>query len=712
MKKHRSLLARSWKALAIAAAVAAWASIPLFSGSVEAGGGVPILVRTAFLASPTGSVNPHGAAEYQLYANGHRELEVEIEDVSLPAGTALAAIVDGNSVGSIILAADQRGRLKLRTEDGQNVPVTNDGSTVEVRNGASVLVAGILGGGGPNPGPTASPTASPTGSPNGTPSPSPTSSPGGTPSPSPTSSPNPGNLFAGLTGPTLNGVLPGGYAEFEIHSSRVELEVRLSRVNLAIGTPLAIVVDGTQAGTLFLESGGEGRLRLRSDDGQTVPPVISGSTISVLNGGSQILSGIFAGMTGPSPSPTPTGTPGPTPSPSPSLGRSFEVHLTGSGVNPPVTTGATGEFKITLNATETQATIFGEFHGLGSSQTGARIETTVGTPVVVHSFPVLGGTNGNFSSVTVDVSAALVQQLRTGLWSAVISSANFPGGEIAGMVRQRSGESDFDGDGGNDLAVFRPSTSVWYAMNSSGFATQTFGTASDKIVSGDYDGDGRTDAAVYKNVNGAGIWEIRRSSDGGITAAQFGTATDVPARGDFDGDGRQDLAVYRPETGVWYVQKSNNTGFAIVRFGLAEDKPVPMDADGDGRDDIAVFRPSTGTWYWLRSSDGQFGAVQFGMNGDVPVRGDMDGDGKDDISVFRPSTGVWYVFRSTDHGFHAVQWGTAGDIPAAGSYDNDNKADLAVFRPSTGFWYILRSSDLTFQAVQFGLNGDIPVGTR
>ena len=85
---------RSWKVALVAIAVAGWLSIPLLHNMAEAGG-VPILVRTANLASPTGSINPHGAAEYQLYANGHREIEVEIEDVNLPAGTALNAIVDG-----------------------------------------------------------------------------------------------------------------------------------------------------------------------------------------------------------------------------------------------------------------------------------------------------------------------------------------------------------------------------------------------------------------------------------------------------------------------------------------------------------------------------------------------------------------------------------------------------------------------------------------
>jgi hypothetical protein len=504
----------------------------------------------------------------------------------------------------------------------------------------------------------------------------------------------------------LNGVVPRGFAEFEIHSSRTELEVRISQVNLPIGTSLNAFVDSVAVGNLTVQSGGEAELRLRSDNGQTVPAVIVGSTIAIRNGQAIILSGVFAGFTGPSPTPSPTG------SPTPSAGRSFEAHLLGSGVTPPVATNANGEIKVTLNAAETQATIFGEFHNLSSNQTGARIETTIGTPVTIRDLGIVGGLNGNFPSVTIDVSVAQVQQLRSGVWSAVITSVNNPNGEIRGRLRQRSGTGDFDGDGSNDFAVYRPSTATWYAQNSTGFTAQNFGGAGDTVVSGDYDGDGKTDNAVFKNVNGAGVWAIQSSSDGGITSVQFGIATDLPARGDFDGDGRFDIAVYRPSTGVWYVQKSDNSGYIIVKFGVSEDKPMPMDVDGDGRDDIAVFRPSAGTWYWLRSSDGQFGGAQFGSLGDIPVTGDFDGDGKSDLNVYRPSSGVWYSLRSSDGNFRAVQFGSNGDVPVAGNYDSDGITDIAVFRPSGGVWYILRSSDGSVQALQFGSNGDVAVVAR
>lgn len=713
------------KMFALFAMLAAWVSAPLLTDSVKADGTPLILVRTAALAAPSGSVNPHGDATWELYQSGNREIEVEVEDLSLPPGTVLTAFVDGTSIGQLVVDDRQKARIKLKTEDGQSVPTVNNGSTVQVRNGSTVLVNGVFGGGGATPSPTGSPTGSPspsvspTGtaspspsvSPTGTASPSPSVSPTGSPSPSPSATPNAGDLFAGLTGPTLNGVLPNGFASYELHSSRTELEVRVRQVNLAIGTSLSVIVNGNSVGSMSVQSGGEGRLRLRSDNGQTVPVVTAGSTIAVRNGSSTILSGTFGSMSG-TPSPTPTGSPTGSPSPTPSFGRSFESHLTGSGMSPAVNTAANGEIKVSLNATETQATVFGEFHNLSSNQAGARIETTLGTVVTIRDLGIVGSRSGNFPSVTFDVTSAQVQQLRSGLWSAVITSINNPNGEIRGGFRQRGGGGDLNGDGLNDFALFRPSTGVWYAANTDGFFSQSFGAITDRIVSGDYDGDGKTDLGVFRNVDGLGVWEIKRSSDGGITSVQWGLASDTPVRGDFDGDGRLDLTIYRPSNGAWYILKSDNTGFSIVNWGIAEDKPVAADMDGDGKDDVAVFRPSTGVWYWIRSSDSEFTAIGWGLNGDIATPADFDGDGKSDVAVFRPSTGVWYWMRSSDQTFSAATWGINGDIPVTGNYDADGKADIAVFRPSDGNWYVLRSSDLGFEVFNFGLSGDVPLVAR
>ncbi len=710
-----------WNLIVVAAALAVLSIAPIAmitqASSENIGGTVPILVRTANLAAPSGSVNPHGFAEYQLYADGHREFECQVEDTSFSTGTMLTCFINGNSVGQAAVEADGRARLKLRTQDGQTVPVTNDGDFVEVRNGASVVVNGVLGGGGPNPSPspsgspTGSPSPSPSGSPTGSPSPSPSPTGSPSPSPSPTGTPGESDIFAGLSGPTIGGILPLGYAQYEIHSSRTELEVRVRQINLAAGSSLIVAINGTQVGQMSLESDREARLRLRSDRGDNVPVISGGESIEIRFSGAAILSGIFAGPS-PSPSPTPTGSPSPSPSPSSSPGRYFESHPSGSGMTPPVNTAARGEVKVTLNAAETEAVVQGEFHNLSSAQTSARIEADLGDLTLVHDFGTIGGTNGNFATTTIPVTPAQVQQIRAGLWIATIASQNNPAGEIRGTLIRHSDSADFDGDGRNDLAVFRPSTGAWYSQNSSGFSASVFGTASDTPISADYDGDGKTDKAFVRNVNGSGVWNIKHSSDGATTEYQFGFASDKPVRGDFDGDGLNDIAVFRPSTGVWYVRNSSNTGFYIVKFGIDGDIPVAGDFDGDGRTDVAVFRPSNGVWYRINSSNNTIGIAKWGLAGDVPVRGDFDGDGQNDMAVYRPSTGVWYIYRSSDGGFTILGFGIAEDIPVAGLYDGDNRYDIAVFRPSTGQWHILNSADSSYSVRNFGLSGDIPTITQ
>ena len=383
MKRNENKL-KNGRILNVAVAVlgALMLAILPVSMLVSASDDVPILVRTANLVSPTGSVNPHGDATYEVYQNNQRELEIEAEDVNAPNGTIITFFVDGNNIGQAVLD-QQKAKLKLKTELGQTVPTVNAGSTVAVRNGAVTILTGVFNGG---TGGTPTPTVSPSGSPSPSPSVSPSGSPSPTVSPSPSPSPNAGELFAVLSGATLNGVLPNGFAQYELHSSRTELEVRVRQVNLPSGTALTVAVNGATVGQLILENGGEGRLRLRSDNGQNVPVITNGATITIKNGAATILSGVFTGggaTPSPSPSPSPSGSPSPSPSQTPGQGRYFKAHLTGSQIVPPVFTAANGKVKVFLNMAQNQATIKGEFHNLSSAQTSARIVLNVGSTSVV-----------------------------------------------------------------------------------------------------------------------------------------------------------------------------------------------------------------------------------------------------------------------------------------------------------------------------------------
>ncbi len=210
------------------------------------------------------------------------------------------------------------------------------------------------------------------------------------------------------------------------------------------------------------------------------------------------------------------------------------------------------------------------------------------------------------------------------------------------------------------------------------FVGVPWGSPLDKVVPGDYDEDGKNDIAIWRPSNGT--YYVLRSATNTLQTRQWGRNGDTPVVGDFDGDHITDFVVVRPDQAgesslVWFMSLSNfDFGFGLfVRWGSPGDIPVPGDYDGNGKSDIAIFRPTTGLWGVIPSNaqnaiDVARIGVQWGTAGDIPQAADYDGDLKTDYAVFRPTENTWYIRNSSNNTATITPFGTTGDTPASAPY--------------------------------------------
>ncbi len=78
----------------------------------------------------------------------------------------------------------------------------------------------------------------------------------------------------------------------------------------------------------------------------------------------------------------------------------------------------------------------------------------------------------------------------------------------------------------------------------------------------DFDGDGVDDVTIFRPASG--MWVVKD-----ITRNYFGTGGDIPLPGDCDGDGTDDFGIFRPRVGLWIVQ-----GVTRTYFGSEGDVPI------------------------------------------------------------------------------------------------------------------------------------------
>ena len=120
-----------------------------------------------------------------------------------------------------------------------------------------------------------------------------------------------GPLRADLTGSAVNNKTPTGTAMY-MEKGKSGLSVKVRSVGVADDTALDVMVGDTNVGKITIPKSGNGQLSLDT----TTATITEGTTISVKNGDTVILSGAFACVAGKNrPGASPTATASPTTSP-------------------------------------------------------------------------------------------------------------------------------------------------------------------------------------------------------------------------------------------------------------------------------------------------------------------------------------------------------------------------------------------------------------
>lgn len=121
------------------------------SSSGSSGKGNDSSAVTRHRAKLTGAAiqgkRPEGSASFRSQTS-RQQLNVEVEDVNLPAATVLTVTLTHSgsvsTIGQITLNNLGEGELDLESQDGDVVPAVATGDVVTVMNGSAAVVTGVF----------------------------------------------------------------------------------------------------------------------------------------------------------------------------------------------------------------------------------------------------------------------------------------------------------------------------------------------------------------------------------------------------------------------------------------------------------------------------------------------------------------------------------------------------------------------------------------
>jgi hypothetical protein len=299
---------------------------------------------------------------------------------------------------------------------------------------------------------------------------------------------------------------------------------------------------------------------------------------------------------------------------------------------------------------------------------------------------------------------------------------------------------DFDGDGRDDLGVFRSKDSSFDVLLSTGkrfgaedsgqwVAPNQFGNADGKYYIGDYNGDDKFDLGFYEPANSSFYVSLSNGESFGaigsgqwLAPGEFGHQNGRYYVAYFNGGKRSDLGFFDPTDNSFWVSLS--TGSRLngehsgkwvdpddVAFGHAGGRYYTGDFNNDGSDDLGFFEPGDSSFHISKSNgvdefppDDRGRWIEpggFGNPGGQYFVGDFTGDGKADLGYFEPAgayANTFWVARSNGADFPPKQrtrWVDSGEFGhSGGQYFIGNfnggtgKVDLAFYDPATGDFHV------------------------
>ena len=256
---------------------------------------------------------------------------------------------------------------------------------------------------------------------------------------------------------------------------------------------------------------------------------------------------------------------------------------------------------------------------------------------------------------------------------------------------------DLDGDRIADPAVWTPGPAgtarfrVRLSSRNGAVREVVFGQTGDEPTQGgDYDGDGIDDLAVFRTPPSggpAGPLQViyLRSSNGAIGTVATGNGVNggqFSISGfDYTGDGLADIVVQEPDTATpgnarfRFFNALTGAQTTNFLFGLSTDFLIPGSHAGSAWADVTTSRTNAGSRDW-RTRDSQTGLeaplVTFSVTGDSRIGGDYDGDGLSDHAFFRPTAtpgpiGFQVRPSTSPTTTWSVPFGQANDFAVAGS---------------------------------------------